>query len=197
MRICLGLLLAITLAGCGGRGPLPPTAEESLIVFVVPSMTSQSGQYQPTYGDAPTLSLHDVTRAERKIVGVLSVGHKVAYRVPAGKHEFMLANRYSTDFLEANVAGGKTYYVLLQLLTDGGYSQRYRFRPVRPADFDNGSFGRWESNTSFIRRPAKWRAWSENNQETVDKRQREFRPAWDQLGPEDRGPKTLRVTDGR
>ena len=188
-------LLALTMLGCAAA-PVP-TADESVIVFVVPSMTSETGQYQPTYGDAPTVSLHDVSRTERKIVGVLTIGNKVAYRVPAGKHEFMLANRYSTDFMEANVGGGKTYYVVLLRQSDMNYSQRYEFRPVRPADFDSGSLRRWESNTSFVKRPAKWRAWSENNQESLDKRQRELRPAWDRQGPDERRLRTLQVTDGR
>jgi hypothetical protein len=195
MRRYLTALLAVALFGCASQPQ--PTPGDSVIVFIVPSMTSESGQYQPTYGDAPTLSLHDVTGGARKIVAVLTVGNKVGYRVPPGKYEFMVANRYSTDFMEASVAGGKTYYAILQLQGDGSYSQRYGFRPVRAGDFDSGAFRRWDSNTHFVKRPAKWRAWEIDNEESLDKRLREHRPAWDKQSPAERRLRTIQVSDGR
>jgi hypothetical protein len=196
MHKYLGLLLAVTLVGCGTR-LVPPTAEEAMIIFIVPSMTSDSGQYQPTYGDAPTVSLHDVTGWERKIVAVLTIGNKVGYRVTPGKHEFMLANRYSTDFMEANVVGGKTYYAIVQRQGGVNYQQHYGFRPVRAADFENGSFGRWESNTRFVNRPGKWKMWDINNEKSLENRAREFRPAWDRRASDERALRTLEAADGR
>ena len=190
------ILLTAMLLGCVGA-PVPPTTDESLIVFVVPSMTSNTGQYQPTYGAAPTVSLHDVSGERRVIVGVLGIGKKIGYRVRPGRHEFMLASRFSTDFLEANVAPGKTYYVVLQLQAETSYHQQYGFRPVRPEDFENGRFNRWDSNTSFVRQTGKMRLWNEDNAEALEKRLQENRPAWDKQDSSERRLRTLQVSDGR
>jgi hypothetical protein len=188
-------LLAVAMLGCAGQPK--PTATSSVVVFILPGMTSASGAYQPTYGATPSVSLHDVSSPERKIVGVLTVGQKLAYQVPPGKHEFMLLNRGSTDFMEANIGGGKTYYVVVQLLAASGYDQRYGFRPVRPGDFDSDLFARWETNVSFVDRPEAWRQWSSANQGSIETRLRGQRPLWDKQGPAERRLKTLEVSDGR
>ena len=148
------------------------------------------------YGASPSVSLHDVTGSQRKIVGILTIGQKLAYRVPPGRHEFMLQNRGSTDFLEANVAAGKTYYVVLQR-TDDSYDQRYGFRPVRSSDFGTGLFARWETNLSYVDRREAWERWSKANDASIESRSRDHRLAWEKLGPAERSLKTLRVSDGR
>ena len=193
MRICLALLVA-TMLGCASQPQ--PTAGDSVVVFILPGMTSVSGAYQPSYGATPSVSLHDVSTSQRRIVGILTIGQKLAYRVRPGRHEFMLQNRGSTDFLEANVAAGKTYYVVLQR-TDDSYDQRYGFRPVRSSDFENGLFARWETNLSYVERRDAWEHWSKANDASIESRSRSHRLAWEKLGPAERGLKTLRVSDGR
>lgn len=194
MRKGIGLLLAVAMVACATP---KPTASDAVIYFILPGMTSSTGAYQPTYGATPSVSLHDVSGAERKMVGILGIGQKLAYRVPPGKHEFMLLNRGSSDFMEANVAPGKTYYAIVQLLAESGYDQRYGFRPVRPQDFQNGLFARWETNLSYVERPEAWRQWSEANAKAIDARLHDRRPAWEKQGPAERRLKTLQVSDGR
>ena len=191
------LLLALLVATTFGCATPKPTANDAVIYFILPGMTGTGGQYQPTYGATPSVSLHDVTAPQRKMVGILGVGQKLAYRVPPGRHEFMLLNKGSTDFLEANVVAGKTYYAIVQLLTEGGYDQKYGFRPVRPDDFDNGRFARWQTNLSYVERPEAWQRWSAANQQSIEGRLREHRPAWSRQGPADRRLRTLQVSDGR
>ena len=191
------LLLALLVATTFGCATPKPTANDAVIYFILPGMTGTGGQYQPTYGATPSVSLHDVTAPQRKMVGILGVGQKLAYRVPPGRHEFMLLNKGSTDFLEANVAAGKTYYAIVQLLTEAGYDQKYGFRPVRPDDFDNGRFARWQTNLSYVERPEAWQRWSAANQQSIEGRLREHRPAWSKQGPADRRLRTLQVSDGR
>jgi hypothetical protein len=194
MRKLLGLLLAVMLVGCATP---KPTANDAVIYFILPGMTSTSGAYQPTYGATPSVSLHDVSAPERKIVGILGIGQKLAYRVPPGKHEFMLLNRGSADFMEANVSAGKTYYVVVQLLAQSGYDQRYGFRPVRPVDFENGLFARWETNLSYVERPEAWQQWSQANSRSIETRLQDHRPSWNKQSSAERGLKTLQVADGR
>lgn len=193
MRKSVGVLLAAMLVGCATP---KPTANDAVIYFILPGMTSNTGAYQPTYGATPSVSLHDVSAPERKMVGILGPGQKLAYRVPPGKHEFMLLNRGSTDFMEANVAAGKTYYVVLQMLTST-YDQRYGFRPVRPGDFENGLFARWDTNLSYVERHEAWAEWSRNNEKSITTRLREHRPAWDKQGVAERRQRTVQVSDGR
>lgn len=109
----------------------------------------------------------------------------------------MLMNRGSIDFMEANVGAGKTYYAVIQLQAESGYDQRYGFRPVRPADFDNGLFARWDTNLSYVERPDAWQQWSAANARSVDMRLQDHRPSWNKQGPAERGLKTLQVSDGR
>ena len=194
MRKSVGLLLAVILVGCATP---KPTANDAVIYFILPGMTSASGAYQPTYGATPSVSLHDVSAAERKMVGILGPGQKLAYRVPPGKHEFMLLNRGSSDFMQAHVGAGRTYYVVIQLLAESGYDQRYGFRPVRPADFDNGLFARWDTNLSYVERPEAWQQWSVANARSVNMRLQDHRSTWDKQGRAERRLKTLEVTDGR
>lgn len=188
-------LLAVALFGCAGQPQ--PTASDAVIVFILPGMTSNSGAYQPSYGATPSVSLHDVSTPERKIVGILGIGQKLAYRVPPGKHEFLLLNKGSTDFMEANVGAGKTYYAVVQLLTESGYDQRYGFRPVRPGDFENGLFARWETNVSLVDRTEAWQRWGEANRQSTETRLRASRPAWQKQGAAERRLKTLQASDGR
>src|SRR5678809_935163 len=121
----LAAMLAVAMVACATP---KPTANDAVIYFILPGMTGTGGQYQPSYGATPSVSLHDISGPQRKMVGILGIGQKLAYRAPPGKHEFMLVNKGSTDFLEANVAAGKTYYVVVQLLTESDYDQRYGFR---------------------------------------------------------------------
>lgn len=195
MRKYLTALLAVAILGCASQPQ--PTAGDSVIVFILPGMISVTGAYQPTYGATPSVSLHDVSQPERKMVGILGIGQKLAYRVAPGKHEFMLLNKGSTDFLEANVGPGKTYYVVIQLSLASGYDQRYDFRPVRPADFENGLFARWETNVSYVERPEAWQRWSKANHQSVEARLQAHRPAWEKQGPSQRRLRTVGVTDGR
>jgi hypothetical protein len=191
----LTALLAIAMLGCASQPR--PTAGDSVVVFILPGMTSTTGAYQPSYGATPSVSLHDVSARERKIVGILGIGQKLGYRVSPGKHEFMLLNKGSVDFMEAEVGAGKTYYVVIQLLARSGYDQRYGFRPVRAGDFENGLFARWETNVSFVDRTEAWQRWSEANQQSTETRLLASRPAWQKQGAAERRLKTLQVSDGR
>ena len=194
MRKFLAASLLVLLFGCATP---KPTANDAVIYFILPGMTSASGAYQPTYGATPSVSLHDVSAPERKIVGILGPGQKLAYRVPPGRHEFMLLNRGSVDFMEANVGPGKTYYAIVQLQASSGYDQRYGFRPVRPQDFENGLFARWDTNRSCVQRPEAWQEWSQRNQQSIETRLKSNRSTWEKQGPAERSLKTLRVSDGR
>ena len=194
MRKCLTALLAVAMLGCASQPR--PTPSNAVIVFILPGMTSTTGFYQPTYGATPSVSLHDVSSAQRRIVGILGIGQKLAYRVPPGRHEFMVLNKGSTDFMEANVGAGKTYYVVLQRV-DVAYDQRYAFKPVRPQDFDSGLFARWQTNLSYVERTEAWRRWDAGNAHSIDGRLKEFKPAWDRQGPAERRLRTLEVSDGR
>ena len=199
MSKCLAMVLVAALCACAGNEPSAPKSDEALIVFIVPGMYSSSGGYQPTYGTVFSISLHEVTGPERKLVGILALGQKFAYRVRPGKHQFMLISRGSTDFMEANVDPGKTYHAVVdpQVSSRWSYEQRYAFRPVRPVDFENGLFNRWQTGTSFVDRSEAWGEWDTENAEANESRRRRFWDGWAKKSADQRAPRTLQRSDGR
>jgi hypothetical protein len=190
----LWLSLSIAVAGCGGRGmmvndanPASSKPDQAVVVLAFP----------PAITDFLSLSVYDVTEPQTKLIGILEKGSKIAYPVPAGKHTFMiLAN--STDFLEAHVAPGKTYYaVVSQERPERSFQFHYALRPVRAAEMNGAEFRAIDRDMPFKAKTARADAWYVNSESSVRTRREVFLPAWREKTAAERSARTLYVEDGR
>jgi len=119
-----------------------PTEDTAVIVFFLPyELDKDVGRSFIPFMGSPfgkdTSLIYDVTSGTPKLAGAIKANTKFAYVVPAGKHLFQ-----SIGLLEANVVGGKTYYILVvEPLMSRLKSKLY---PVR-----NGGGGEWQYSNEF------------------------------------------------
>ena len=191
----LWLCLSIGVAGCASRGmmakdenPTTPTPDRAVITLMYPR--------QPT--DFVSVSVYDVTEPQTKFIGILENGSKIAYPVPAGKYTFMIVAN-STDFLDAQVAAGKTYYAVVEQTQPhaAGLMFRYAFRAVRAAEIDSADFREINRWTPFRAKTAKADAWYGTTESSVRNRREANLPIWGVRTAAERSSRTLNVEDGR
>ncbi len=107
-------IIALFLISCGG---LPPTRWNTTMIkddqsLPVPSPDTAVIVFLT---GVPNNVIYDVTSESPELVGVLNADTKIAYEVTAGEHYFMTL--FASRFMVANVTGGKTYYILLDIST--------------------------------------------------------------------------------
>jgi len=116
-------LLAVVLAaaGCAGPGTMQkseqaPAAkpDQALVVFMRSTFL----------GSAIGASVFDVSGKDTRFVGLVNNGTKIGYYVPPGEHTFMVVSE-AADFMQANLAAGKTYYALVKHWEDHGRPEHY------------------------------------------------------------------------
>jgi uncharacterized protein (DUF58 family) len=196
-RWVMGLAVLATLGGCAGSskhmmataavaGPAPGKA---LIVFMRPSKLGFAI-------DAPVFHLVD----DREVfVGIVSAGTRVDYQVVPGNHAFMVSSEVS-DFLDANVVAGRTYYVIVEPRM-GAWKARFSLSPVRrgpPAEFHMGlkGFRGWVNTLRPETIGPSAVNWYEQNKAAVAKMRVENLPKWSMKPPEDLAEATLNEADG-
>jgi hypothetical protein len=152
-------LSAIVLAGCASGPPpaplfadssaalMPPPADKAQIIFLDPINAIQG---------AFPVGLYEVNGSERTLLAELASHTKSVQLVTPGHHVFA-SNQGggSAHIMEADVAAGKRYYVLLRFI----YAQGMQLRPIRPtgpSDFSvaNKDFPEWMSITHFVEKTA-------------------------------------------
>lgn len=120
-----------------------PTAETAVIVFLLPyEFDKDVGRFAIPFTGTPmgknTCLIYDVTNGTPKLAGAIKANTKFAYEVPAGRYLFQ-----SIGLLEANVLGGRIYYVLVEEPLVARFAGK--LYPVR-----NGGKGTWQySNDSL------------------------------------------------
>ena len=185
-----------------GDQTLPtPTENTAVIVFFLPyELDKDVGRSFIPFVGSPvgknTSLIYDVTTGTPKLAGAIKANTKFAYVVPAGKYLFQ-----SIGLLEANVVGGKTYYVLVvEPLMARFASKLY---PVR-----NSGEGEWQySNDSFKKYLGKavlvettHKAYKEFEKKSALKRQsgvmKKYLEEWETYSDSERQKLTLNPEDG-
>ena len=127
MRGSACLVLVLALVGCtalkGMREVSPdavrlaPAADQATIIFLRPARAGT------------TTSLFELRGSEQRFIGLLVTDTRLVYRTAPGRTRFMVIG-LSADFLDADLAAGKTYQVAV-LLGQGQTEQFFVLRPVR------------------------------------------------------------------
>jgi hypothetical protein len=139
VKIILGLVGMMVLAGCAG-----PKSRMAVLSEPPAAATPQSDKatiiFYRSHSDSELISaaVFDVSMEPPRLVGILSSRMKFAYVAEPGIRHFMVVNQ-AADFMDAELAAGKTYYALaMPSLPNYGSSSwaRFSLRPRVATDPD-------------------------------------------------------------
>jgi hypothetical protein len=170
-------LAGFLLAGCAGHSDymaeVPPgtaTAvpkpDKALLVFMRPS----------GLGFAVQSSVFDVTKGDPEFVAIVSAKKKVAYDVSPGTYRFMLIGEHA-DFMDATVAAGKTYYVVVGVGM-GMWKARFYFEPVKAAQLESSDLKGWLDDCAWVESTPQAREWARGSMPSIKGKQGSHQPDW-------------------
>lgn len=171
-----------------GAAPAPQPGK-ALVVFMRPS----------SFGGAIQSSVYDTRGDDNDFIGVVSARTKLAYQAFPGHHLFMVVAEYS-DFMNADLVAGKTYYVLVRP-RPGIWKARFSLIPIHRdpgAKYSSASvaFRRWQSATSYVvPKPAAMR-WYATHKDDITAKQAAYLAKWHRASAQQRAQLTLHPDDG-
>jgi hypothetical protein len=181
VRVCLGIIVLVVLgAGCGSRGMrsvsqpaiAPPGPDEAVVVFMRPLLV----------GGTYSTSVFDLRPDGDRFVGILLTQTRLAYRVPPGRTRFMLVATGGNDqFMDAELAGGKTYYAAVGYETVGNIAA-YVLQPV-PVNRESKEVKECLEHCAWVENTEKSEAWGRNHLRDLPKRKARYLPAWEARSP--------------
>ncbi|WP_341958415.1 hypothetical protein [Pseudomonas sp. RC10] len=198
MRISGTLMLtgALLLTGCSSmmkpadNQTIQPSAQDGAqVVFMRSAFMAK----------AIDASLYDVTDGKTQFIGIMANGTKIAYPTVAGHRTFMVVSE-AADFLEADLAPGKTYYSMVTPRM-GMWKARFSMWPVArdpKAEYSSQSsdFKDWIADTKLVINSPKSLNWFEGNKHSVEAKRAEYWPVWQKKSPADLQLRTLHPADG-
>ncbi|WP_273825770.1 MULTISPECIES: hypothetical protein [Pseudomonas] len=199
MRIIHACLLAAAalLGGCAGN-PMQ-VAPTQTIPNAEPNSAQVVFMRSSFVGKIIDASLYDVTGGQTKFIGIMANGSKINYPTTPGKHTFMVVSE-AADFLEADLAAGKTYYSVVTPRM-GAWKARFSLWPVSSdskAEFAKGSkeVDNLIKDTELVGNSPKSLSWFENNKGSVEEKRVEYWKVWQEKSAEDLAKRTLHPQDG-
>jgi len=187
MVVILGLLLA----ACSSRAAAPaapialapPAADEAVVVFMRPSSA----------GEMYSTSLFELHAAGDRFVGTLKGQSRLAYRVKPGRTRFMVVSVGGSDhYIDADLAGGKTYFAIVEYGATAGRAQ-YILRPMTAADQQDADFKACSAVCPWVENNERSLAWARQHMAEIARRKARSLPAWESQ-PDRR---SLTAADGR
>jgi hypothetical protein len=155
-----------------------PEAGKALVIFMRPAVLGFAVQSPVFDGD--------------NYVATVSAKTRVPYQAAPGKHLFMVIGE-SADFMQAELAAGKTYYALVTPRM-GAWKARFSLRPVN-SDTPPAEFNEWMAATRPAVANAEGPKWAKENAPSVQEKKNEYLPKW-QAKPDAEKP-TLNIGSGR
>ena len=193
VKIILGLVGMMVLAGCAG-----PKSRMAVLSEPPAAAKPQSDKatiiFYRSHSDSELISasVFDVSMEPPRLVGILSSRMKLAYVAEPGIRHFMVISQ-TADFMDAELAAGKTYYALaVPNLPSYGSSSWVRFslhpRVATDPDLADELSGlKWVENTRLSEH------WAEANMNSIEKKRDASWPEW-QKKPD---KPVLKTDDGR
>lgn len=182
------ILFGLVLSGCATSSKMqmiPPervvsAADEgkAMVVFMRPS----------NFGGAIQSSVFDITNGSTELIGIVSANTKVSYQLEPGSYLFMVVSE-SADFMSAELAPNKTYYVLVTPRM-GWWKARFSLKPIHGAELDSAEFNGWMEECKWVENTPASDAWARENMSSILSKQQEYHADWMEKAASDR-PKLL------
>jgi hypothetical protein len=187
----LALLGLLVQTGCGGTRfmsanpsptPVATAPDQATVVFLRPSL----------YGGAARFFVVD---GEGNYLGDLRGQEYFVRRFAPGSHRFV-AWAENADMVQADLAAGKIYYVLLSVRM-GWWTARLSNSALTPRRSEWSSLGPWMSaSRQLVADDAAARAWQGSSQKEIQKRIAAAQDAFDGMDAGDQELRRLAPEDG-
>ena len=189
---CIALLGL--LAGCAGtvtnmreisvsQAPAAPEPGKALVIFMRPS----------GLGFAVQSSVFEIKDDMPVLVGIVAAKTRVAHQVAPGRYLFMTIGE-NADFMSAEVAAGKTYYVKVEPRM-GMWKARFGLEPYRLKDLATPAFATDLEGCKPVVKSAESDAWASTNMMSVREKRTSYYGDW-MKKPEAERPRLL-AEDGK
>ena len=165
-------------------------AEYAQIVFMRPS--SFGGAIQSSVFD---LKQENNQLADDVFVGIVSANTKVLYESPPGNHLFMVVGE-NADFLQANLAPGKTYYALVAPRM-GWWKARFSLHPIHREELNSDDFQDWFESTDWYENTEAAYQWAEENRKSVEDKKAAYLEKWKNKSKAEKDKLTLEEGDSQ
>jgi hypothetical protein len=198
MRARAAILLLALACGCsttgsnisplmrrlGGDAHTPvPLYGQAVVEFIRPSDDSSMTQS----------TVYEITREGDRFVGVVSGSSRVAYMTRAGNTMFMVVGE-AADFMYAELAEGKTYYVHVEPRI-GWWKSRFSLIPVRRPQIESKEFQQWDSVDLLTPGPD-CEQWVRDNVNSIVQKRNQYLPEWYKKSESERVRIGLHAEDG-
>lgn len=196
IRVVAGLALVLALTGCqsglmakAGNGGMTVSPNQATVVFLRPS----------SFGGAIQSSVYDVTAGKTAFGGIVSAKTQVSMHLPAGEHLLMVVAE-NADFMNASLAPGKTYYVLVKPRM-GMWKARFSLIPIHADaaakyNLQSDDFAGWKRDSQPVEKTPAADAWYAAHQADIEAKRADYMLKWDRMDPQDKAVLTLHPQDG-
>jgi len=171
------VVLLTLLAGCAGtvtnmreipvaQAQAAPEPGKALVIFMRPS----------GLGFAVQSSVFEIRNDEPVLVGIVAAKTRVAHQVAPGQYTFMTIGE-NADFMSAEVAAGKTYYVKVEPRM-GMWKARFGLEPYRAKDLGTPAFAGDLDGCKPVVKSAESDAWAATNMMSVREKRTSYYGDW-------------------
>ena len=153
-----------------------------------------------SYGGTIQSSVFDLKHKVNKLskdafVGIVSAETKVLYEAEPGYHLFMVIGE-NADFMQAHLAAGKTYYVLVTPRM-GWWKARFSLKPIHKQDLNSEDFKDWFESTEWYENTNDSHQWAVENWESIQEKKADYIEDWEAKSDTDKAALTLQDSDGQ
>lgn len=189
-RFSLIAAIGIVLSGCVtpkpnmansvvSTKPVQVRADKALVYFVRPNFL----------GFAVNAAVYDGD----KFVGIVPYDQKLPYIADPGEHMFMVYSE-AADFMKAELAAGKTYYVEVQPRM-GAWKARFSLSPITKEEFTDPKMRERIDAAKLIENKPEAYTWAEKNKANVLEKKAAYLVKWNEK--EELQRPFLRATDAQ
>ncbi|OOG46339.1 hypothetical protein B0E52_05095 [Rhodanobacter sp. C06] len=196
IRACAALGAVLMLAGCQSS---LMTKASSAATTVGPNDATVVFTRPSSFGGAIQSTVYDVTGGKTAFGGVVSAKTEVSMVLPAGEHQLMVVGE-SADFMDATLAAGKTYYVLVEPRM-GMWKARFSLIPIRSdatakINLHSSKFADWKKSCMPSWKTSAADAWYTEHKADIESKRVEYLDKWNRKTSAEKAERTLQAQDG-